>query len=142
MTNAKHRRLLSAVVVLIAIGTVIGLVAAYRVQMTSMPEMVALFNGFGGGASVLVAGGALVVPESVSDAPPLQMAIATVTSGLIGAWSDRFGRRVIMIGGMLILGAGYIALGFAGSVPELIVVRVFITFGIASVSVSARPSWR
>ena len=38
--------------------------------MTSMPEMVALLNGFGGGASVLVAGGALVVPESVSDAPP------------------------------------------------------------------------
>jgi NAD(P) transhydrogenase subunit beta len=53
--------------------------------MTSMPEMVALLNGFGGGASVLVAGGALVVPDSVSDAPRLQMAIATVTSGLIGA---------------------------------------------------------
>jgi NAD(P) transhydrogenase subunit beta len=53
--------------------------------MTSMPEMVALLNGFGGGASVLVAGGALVVPDAVSDAPPLQMATATVTSGLIGA---------------------------------------------------------
>jgi NAD(P) transhydrogenase subunit beta len=53
--------------------------------MTSMPEMVALLNGFGGGASVLVAGGALVVPERVSDAPHLQMAIATVLSGLIGA---------------------------------------------------------
>ncbi len=38
-----------------AIGTVIGLVAAYRVEMTSMPEMVALFNGFGGIASLLLA---------------------------------------------------------------------------------------
>jgi len=39
----------------VAIGTVVGLVAAYRVKMTSMPEMVALFNGFGGLASLLLA---------------------------------------------------------------------------------------
>jgi len=39
----------------VAVGTVIGLVAAYRVAMTSMPEMVALFNGFGGIASLLLA---------------------------------------------------------------------------------------
>jgi NAD(P) transhydrogenase subunit beta len=39
----------------VAVGTVIGLVAAYRVKMTSMPEMVALFNGFGGLASLLLA---------------------------------------------------------------------------------------
>ena len=38
----------------VAIGTVIGAVAAVRVQMTSMPEMVGLFNGFGGLASMLV----------------------------------------------------------------------------------------
>jgi NAD(P) transhydrogenase subunit beta len=35
-------------------GSLIGLVAAQRVEMTQMPEMVALFNGFGGGASALV----------------------------------------------------------------------------------------
>jgi H+-translocating NAD(P) transhydrogenase subunit beta len=40
-----------------AIGAVIGLTAAYRVQMTSMPEMVALFNGFGGIASLFLAWG-------------------------------------------------------------------------------------
>lgn len=38
-----------------AIGTVIGLIAAYKVEMTSMPEMVALFNGFGGISSLLLA---------------------------------------------------------------------------------------
>ncbi|MBU6178134.1 MAG: NAD(P)(+) transhydrogenase (Re/Si-specific) subunit beta [Verrucomicrobia bacterium] len=38
----------------VAIGTVIGWVWAVRVQMTGMPELVALFNGFGGLASVLV----------------------------------------------------------------------------------------
>ncbi len=39
----------------LAVGTLIGAVAAIKVQMTEMPEMVALFNGFGGGASALVA---------------------------------------------------------------------------------------
>ncbi len=39
----------------IVIGSAIGAVAAKKVQMTAMPQMVALFNGFGGGASVLVA---------------------------------------------------------------------------------------
>jgi NAD(P) transhydrogenase subunit beta len=36
-------------------GSIIGWVSALRVPMTMMPEMVAIFNGFGGGASVLVA---------------------------------------------------------------------------------------
>ena len=37
------------------LGTVVGALLAVKVQMTAMPELVALFNGFGGGASVLVA---------------------------------------------------------------------------------------
>ncbi len=44
---------------LIVIGTIVGLiigaVGAYSVKMTSMPQMVALFNGLGGGAAALVA---------------------------------------------------------------------------------------
>ena len=44
---------------LIAVGTVIGLVigaiGAYSVKMTAMPQMVAMFNGLGGGAAALVA---------------------------------------------------------------------------------------
>ena len=38
-----------------AIGTVVGVIAAVKVEMTSMPEMVALFNGFGGISSLLLA---------------------------------------------------------------------------------------
>jgi len=38
----------------IIVGSLIGYIAAVRVHMTSMPEMVALFNGFGGLASLLV----------------------------------------------------------------------------------------
>ena len=41
----------------VLIGSVIGIFAAKKVQMTAMPEMVALFNGSGGGASALVAWG-------------------------------------------------------------------------------------
>jgi NAD(P) transhydrogenase subunit beta len=39
----------------LAIGSAIGAVAARRVKMTSMPQMIAIFNGCGGGASALVA---------------------------------------------------------------------------------------
>jgi H+-translocating NAD(P) transhydrogenase subunit beta len=39
----------------IAIGTVIGVVGARSVKMTAMPQMVALFNGVGGGAVALIA---------------------------------------------------------------------------------------
>ena len=43
------------IVIGIVIGLVIGAVGAYSVKMTSMPQMVALFNGLGGGAAALVA---------------------------------------------------------------------------------------
>ena len=42
------------IIIGLIIGSVIGLVAAKKVQMTGMPELVALFNGFGGLASLLV----------------------------------------------------------------------------------------
>ena len=69
----------------IVVGGLIGAVAAARVQMTAMPQMVAIFNGFGGIASVLVAGGALAITLRGEQSPDLQMIIATAASGLIGA---------------------------------------------------------
>jgi H+-translocating NAD(P) transhydrogenase subunit beta len=39
----------------LAIGTAVGVVASIRVQMTDMPQMVALYNGVGGGAVALIA---------------------------------------------------------------------------------------
>src|SRR6056297_4342751 len=52
----------------VIIGALIGIFAAKKVQMTAMPEMVAIFNGFGGGASALVAWGefARVDPTSIA----------------------------------------------------------------------------
>ena len=43
----------------LVVGGLVGTVAALKVEMTGMPEMVALFNGFGGGASALVAASTL-----------------------------------------------------------------------------------
>jgi H+-translocating NAD(P) transhydrogenase subunit beta len=43
------------IVVGIVVGTVIGVVSARLVKMTAMPQMVALFNGVGGGAAALIA---------------------------------------------------------------------------------------
>ncbi len=73
----------------IGIGSLIGAVAALRVKMTSMPELVGLFNGFGGAASVLVAGSALVATFNAVSAGTvdgsMQMKVATVLSGIIGS---------------------------------------------------------
>src|SRR6266576_1766426 len=43
------------IIVGIAIGAIIGAVSARAVKMTAMPQMVALFNGVGGGAVAMVA---------------------------------------------------------------------------------------
>ena len=63
------------------IGGLVGGIIAVRVQMTKIPEMVALFNGFGGAASVLVAGAAFMITRD----PDVQTTVSTGLSGLIGA---------------------------------------------------------
>ncbi len=83
----------------LTIGSIVGTIMALKVPMTGMPQMVAVFNGFGGGASFLVAGAELVVVIAVTTivtgegenavtthSPiPLPMLIATALSGMIGA---------------------------------------------------------
>jgi NAD(P) transhydrogenase subunit beta len=43
------------IIIGLIIGSIVGAIFALKVEMTAMPQMVALFNGFGGGASLLVA---------------------------------------------------------------------------------------
>ena len=66
------------------IGGAFGAVAARRVKMTAMPQMVALFNGVGGGAAALVA-----LAEFHELAPPPgrihgDVSLAILLSALIG----------------------------------------------------------
>ncbi len=83
----------------IILGSLIGAVAARTVKMTSMPEMVGIFNGFGGGASALVAGAeffrlqqAGVLPMGEGSTIMLGMLIGAVTfSGSIVAFGKLAG---------------------------------------------------
>src|ERR671917_2591945 len=72
-----------------AIGSVAGVLGARRVPMTAMPQMVAIFNGAGGGAAAVVA-----IAEFLRDAElhpgellPLAFIIATLLGAVIGAVS-------------------------------------------------------
>ena len=69
----------------LVVGGAIGALFALKIQMTAMPQLVALFNGFGGVASVLVAGAALVESNSTATTITTQVSIATAASGIIGA---------------------------------------------------------
>jgi NAD(P) transhydrogenase subunit beta len=67
-----------------AIGSVVGVVGARRVKMTAMPQMVALFNGVGGGAAALVA---LAEFHIASGGLSSDAIVSTVLSALIGSIS-------------------------------------------------------
>ena len=69
----------------IAIGSVVGIVWAVKVQMTAMPQLVAAFNGFGGGASALVAGAAALMPGAIQGVPEVQIHVSSALSALIGS---------------------------------------------------------
>ncbi|HJW48361.1 MAG TPA: NAD(P)(+) transhydrogenase (Re/Si-specific) subunit beta [Candidatus Limnocylindria bacterium] len=79
----------------IAIGTVIGFVGARQVPMTAMPQMVAIFNGAGGGAAALVSILEYMHAESVGQVPAGEV-IAILLGLMIGAVS--FSGSIIAFG--------------------------------------------
>ncbi len=124
----------------VVIGSVVGAVAARIVAMTQMPEMVALFNGFGGIASLLVG-------WEVYNANPVASTLTIVTiflsvliggvtfSGSVIAWAklaERIGGKPFLFSGQrianvlllaLIITAGVLfIMNPAGSYPIFIVI--------------------
>ncbi|MBL8989065.1 MAG: NAD(P)(+) transhydrogenase (Re/Si-specific) subunit beta [Gemmatimonadetes bacterium] len=69
----------------LVVGSALGLWMAKAVKMTSMPQMVALLNGLGGGASLLVGGAEFLRSELVNEQLPLDTSITMQLSLLIGA---------------------------------------------------------
>jgi NAD(P) transhydrogenase subunit beta len=65
-------------------GSTIGLVAARAVKMTAMPQMVALLNGLGGGASLLVGGAEFLKAELAGTALPLYTSVIIQVAVLVG----------------------------------------------------------
>jgi H+-translocating NAD(P) transhydrogenase subunit beta len=72
----------------VLVGSVVGAVAAQRVQMTAMPQMVAAFNGVGGGAAALIAVSEFYRVEALGQGQEtLVSSIAVLFSVIIGTVS-------------------------------------------------------
>ncbi len=115
------------------LGAIIGATFAIRVQMTAMPEMVALFNGFGGIASALVATSVywdLVVEKS---------GVGTVAE-IVGTDEAITVMLSILIGGVTFTGSIIALMKLQGSLkkgqPILLPARHFITFGLLFASIA------
>ncbi|MDH3456128.1 MAG: NAD(P)(+) transhydrogenase (Re/Si-specific) subunit beta, partial [Gemmatimonadota bacterium] len=74
------------VVIGMIVGSLIGGVFARTVKMTAMPEMVALLNGFGGGASAVVASAEFAKYVSLEGGViPLNVSVAIMLSAVVGS---------------------------------------------------------
>ncbi len=74
---------LPMLVAALALGGACGAFLAINVKMTQMPQLVGLFNGFGGAASMLVAG--MAIFADIPQAEALRAGVATAATGLIGS---------------------------------------------------------
>ncbi len=136
----------------LAIGATVGVVASQRVQMTEMPQMVALYNGVGGGAVALIAWSEFRHDLSVGGAIPLDVFVPTLFSMVVGSisfWGSNiaFGKLQGLISGqpikipgqqvinaLLLVGivAGCIVLGIdhASQPSQALFIAVLIAAGI------------
>jgi H+-translocating NAD(P) transhydrogenase subunit beta len=71
----------------LAIGAAVGIVASLRVQMTQMPQMVALYNGVGGGAVALIAWSEIRHGLEIGEEFPLEELVPILFSAVIGSIS-------------------------------------------------------
>ena len=69
------------IVAAFVVGAGVGALLAKRVEMTAMPQLVAAFNGFGGGASALVAAAEFLAIGTL----PLETEVSVALSTAIGA---------------------------------------------------------
>ncbi len=70
------------IIIGLIIGSVVGAILAYKTSMTGMPQMVGMLNGFGGGASTLVA---LSEFYKLKGNIPIETGVAIILSLLIGS---------------------------------------------------------
>lgn len=88
------------------IGTVVGTLAAKKVQMTAMPEMVSMFNGMGGACAMLIS--VIEFHHITSNMPPSEM----IEQSGVAAFSDIPGTLLITIMLGMVIGS----VSFAGSI--------------------------
>jgi len=127
-----------ALVIGMAIGGGFGAVAARRVKMTAMPQMVALFNGVGGGAAALIALAELHRSLPDPGRPHIDVLVAIALSGFIGAVSFAgsmiaFAKLQELIGGRPITYPGQ-------NVGNLILLAALLGFAVA-LSAGVQDQW-
>jgi NAD(P) transhydrogenase subunit beta len=84
LLNVTHNWVL--IIVGLVVGTALGVPSAQKVQMTAIPQMVALFNGVGGGAVALIAWSEFRTTESFSGEPGYVI-VASLFAAIIGSVS-------------------------------------------------------
>ena len=125
----------------VGIGSVIGLLFATRVQMTEMPQMVAIFNGLGGAASAFVASSEFFKVNDLGIIICISVFIGTLTfSGSFIAFGKLQGiisGRAITFSGQQILNAlmfaSIVALGSVqqlGILPDSIIFYVIVLLAL------------
>jgi H+-translocating NAD(P) transhydrogenase subunit beta len=115
-----------------AVGTAVGVPAARRVQMTAMPQMVALFNGVGGGAVALIAWVEFRTSAGFAD-EPTYVAIFTLFAGIVGSvsfWGSNiaFGKLQELLPGRPI------TIGAAQQVVNLVLLVAAVACAVAIVA--------
>ena len=136
----------------LVIGTAIGIPAARQVKMTAMPQMVALFNGVGGGAVALIAWAEFRETDAFA-LEPTYVAIFSMFSAIVGSisfWGSNIafaklqgilsGKSVTMgplqLPVQVLVGAGAVAAGVAivaGAQAEIIVIGLLVAAAVVGV---------
>ena len=144
--KALHNQ--NLILVAIAFGVIVGVPAARKVQMTQMPQLVALFNGVGGGAAALVA---IVEYLKLGSDATTPVVVATVFTVIVGCVSFSgsiitflklqelmttrpvifpFGRQIIALTLIGVLASGGWVILSGGTTPLLINGLLSLLFGI------------
>ena len=136
------------IIAAIAFGVIVGVPAARKIQMTQMPQLVALFNGVGGGAAALVA---IVEYLYLGDSASFGEVLATVFTVLVGCVSFSGSiitflklqelmttRPVVFPGGRFVIAAtlagsigtsGWV-IASGGTTPLLVLAGLSLLFGV------------
>jgi len=122
----------------LVVGAAIGVVAATRVQMTGMPELVALFNGFGGGASVLVGAASFLVAVD-EGTETVDLVVAAALTVAIGAVT--FTGSVVAFTKLRELMAFHPQQGKLVRVANLIGVGAVVALGLALLAQPSNELW-
>jgi proton-translocating NAD(P)+ transhydrogenase subunit beta len=126
-----------------AIGSAIGVVGARKVKMTAMPQMVALFNGVGGGAASLVSLVEFHTVWALNGDVGVERGVSTVFSALVGSISFAgsmvaFGKLQDLISGRPITYPGQQvgnALLFVGSIALGAAAMATVSFWLLAVAI-------